>query len=215
MSNNPLEQLVAQNYCALPRHYQQPSYVSGICQLGQPPCISRMGQSMPMSGSDTKIMIFVLANGQTRQMPCKVVFSESDYTSWKLILNLIAKNLDICCGIGYLFSTDGKPIINPKLLQSGNIYVAVPVNDNFICLDYVRIFRSLLPMREVNLGGMDMFQDLPYQINHPIVFRINRHDVMGGRSKSDPLSTMNHYIHEICDKRRFDHFPEGLRILFI
>lgn len=42
-----------------------------------------------------RIMLFVLPNGKTQEMPCKIVLNYSDLKMWVLILDLIAKQLDM------------------------------------------------------------------------------------------------------------------------
>jgi len=47
-----------------------------------------------------------------------------------------------------LTNVDGDAVLDPASLQNGLIYVAVPFDEDFSRLDYNKIFKSLLPMRE-------------------------------------------------------------------
>lgn len=45
-------------------------------------------------------------------------------------------------------NVNGEAVLDPASLQNGLIYVAVPFEEDFFRLDYNKIFKSLLPMRE-------------------------------------------------------------------
>lgn len=43
---------------------------------------------------------------------------------------------------------DGEAVVDPASLENGLIYVAVPFDEDFSRLDYHKVFKSLLPMKE-------------------------------------------------------------------
>ncbi|XP_076263832.1 uncharacterized protein LOC143198476 isoform X1 [Rhynchophorus ferrugineus] len=108
-----------------------------------------------------RTILFVMANGKTEEMPCKMVLTESDVESWDTTKDYIARSLDIPEGIQYLYTIFGDVIDNPRDIQNGCIYVAVATNDKFISIDYPKVFSTLLPMREINMERSRTNSDAP------------------------------------------------------
>ncbi|XP_050305671.1 uncharacterized protein LOC126742793 isoform X21 [Anthonomus grandis grandis] len=140
-----------------------------------------------------KIMLFVLPNGRSQEMPCKVVLTDSDMKLWNLILGLIAKALNMPLGVQFLHTVYGVPVRDPKFFLNGNIYIAVPVNERFVPLDYPLIFRNILPETEEDLNKIEIISENPE--SRSVV----------GKSKSDGLSTLTnpgiYYFQEQTGRR--------------
>ncbi|KAH1004170.1 hypothetical protein HUJ04_003967 [Dendroctonus ponderosae] len=154
-------------------------------------CDEEIGKSP--KGKNDHIIIFVLANGTTEVTPCKIILTDADLRSWDAILNLIAQRLDIPAGIQNLFTPTGDAIKDPRAFRNGDIYVAVAANEEFINLDYSKVYPYIFPKKETAKNQITELGKLSQIIHDPIIVNVMQkcnYNVVS-KSRSDGLTNIN------------------------
>ncbi|CAG9863256.1 unnamed protein product [Phyllotreta striolata] len=88
------------------------------------------------------MLIYVTVNGRTNQVPQKAVFKDTELRNWDVVLMYLAKILHIPEGVESVCTIFGDILENPRQLQHGYVYVAIPFKECFVCLDYLSLFKN-------------------------------------------------------------------------